>query len=238
MVGRDQFSALRGSGIQNLAYPLAQETAIQAAESERIECAISTRKQPLRLLWQFGAHQACSLLIPREWQPLDGKQMPRQSLIANAGWKNDEVFRLLEPVHGSEQSRRRRDYFALVQIQPPTCTIYFGAEFAIGPIKLMTKEEPAAVLRMPRKQIGYVNLLLQPDFPEIVNFVSHHHGADSEPRELLDGKAVFHQEHLANVGSLVQVGRILHVRVEIHVGPTCIKCLRVNAIAPPTPLRG
>ena len=96
----------------------------------------------------------------------------------------------------------------------------------------MPKEEAAAVQCVARECISHRDFLLQPDFLEVFDLVLHDHRADSEPQELFNGKAIFDQKHLSYVGSLVEVCRVLHVGVEVHIAPTCIKRLRVHVIAP------
>src|SRR5512143_320169 len=85
---------------------------------------------------------------------------------------------------------------------------------------------------MASKGIRHGDFLLQSDFLEVLDFISHYHRPDSETQKLINRKALFDQEHLSYVGSLVQIRGIPHMRVEIHIGPACIKSLRVHILSP------
>ena len=103
-------------------------------------------------------------------------------------------------------------------------SVAFTSEF-------MTDQESTSVQCVSRKSIGHRYLLLWPDFLEVFDLVLHDYGSDPETQEVFDRKAIFDQEHLAYVGSLVEVCRVLHVGVEVHIGPTGVKRRRVPGFA-------
>ena len=127
-----------------------------------------------------------------------------------------------------EKRRGWRDELALIETQPATGAGDTGSELAIGAEDLVPHEEPAAIGRVTGEKIGDGDFLLQPDFPEVLQFVFHDDRPHTKAHEFLHGKSVLDQEHLADVGGFVEVGRVLHVGVEVHVGPAGVELFRVH----------
>src|ERR1700682_1465938 len=135
--------------------------------------------------------------------------------------QDNEVARPLERIHGRQKCRRWRHELSVGQDQPPSSARDSGAKFSIWPEDLVSKEEAAAVQCVARECVSHRDFLLQPDLFEVLDLVLHDYRSDFEPQELFNGKAMFDQEHLSYVGSLVEVCRVLHVGVKVHIGPTC-----------------
>lgn len=68
---------------------------------------------------------------------------------------------------------------------------------------------------------------MSPSFPQatgllaIFDLVLHYNGSDLELKELSHRKAVLGEKHHSNVAGLIQICRIAHMRVKVHVSPTC-----------------
>lgn len=105
--------------------------------------------------------------------------------------QNHEVARSLERIHDGQERWRGRDELALIQIQPASRARNSRAQVSIGSEDLVPEEEAAAVRCVARECISHRDLLLEADLFEVLDLVLHDHGADSEPQELFNRKAIF-----------------------------------------------
>ncbi len=57
----------------------------------------------------------------------------------------------------------------------------------------------------------------------VFQLIAHDHWSDTEPLKLAPRKTMRLKIHHAHVGDQIEIRRVLHVGVEVHIAPTDVK---------------
>lgn len=117
--------------------------------------------------------------------------------------------------------RWRCDQFSGIKVHEAAGAGDASGEIPVGTTDLVLDLESAAIGGQAGERETDIDLLHPFDFALVLEFVFHDDNAKAKADELLKGKALLGKCQDAGVNDLVQIGRVGHVRVPVHIGPAC-----------------